>query len=277
MAGLIDRIYPEDPREIQARKTLDSDTPLVNTIGRWQPLRWLGEGWRDLWHAPSALLYGVVVAGIGLLAVGLTWSRPWLSFALVSGFLIVAPVLAAGVNELARRLEAGERSGLASSLDVVSRLGAPLWAFAATLAVLFCIWAGFAWLWIGVMNVGSVGVLGSLDQMVIAMLSSTAGIVSLAGVVLAGALFALGAFAVSVVTMPALLDRRCSLVDAVAISLKVFRDNRLPMLFWAALITALFGVSLLTAFVALVVVFPWLGFAMWHGYRDMVVRERTGT
>lgn len=276
MAGLIDRLYPENPQEIGPRRTLDSDTPPVNTIATLQPLRWLGEGWRDLWHAPSALLSGVVVAGIGLLAVWLTWSRPWLSFTLVSGFLIVAPVLAVGVNELARRLEAGERSGLASSLDVVSRLGAPLWTFAATLVVLFCIWAGFVWLWIGVMNVGNVGVPGSLDQMVMAMLSSTAGIVSLAGVVLAGALFALGAFAVSVVTMPALLDRRCSLVDAVAISLKVFRDNRLPLLFWAALITALFGLSMLTAFVALVVVFPWLGFAMWHGYRDMVVREQAG-
>lgn len=149
----------------------------------------------------------------------------------------------------------------------------PLWLFAGLLIVLFNVWASYIWLWLAVLNVGSAGVLGSVDQMLLAFLSGPKGIVSLIGLLVSGAALALAVFAVSLVTLPVMLDRHCSLIDAIAISFKAFRDNPRPLLLWAALITALFAVSALTAFIALVVVFPWLGLAMWHGYRDLVAWE----
>ncbi|HSH28608.1 MAG TPA: DUF2189 domain-containing protein [Thiohalobacter sp.] len=274
MAGLRNRLYPEDIREIQPKETLDSDTPPINRIDIRQPFRWLAQGWRDLRRAPVALIDGLIVALVGLVSVWLTWSRPWLSFSLVTGFLLIAPVLSVGVNELARRLETGEAVGHAAGLDALMRLGWPLWLFAGLLIVLFNVWASYIWLWLGVLNVGSAGVLGSVDQMLLAFLSSAAGIVSLAGLLVAGAVLALAVFSLSLVTLPVLLDRHCSLVDAIAISFKAFRDNPRPLLLWAALITGLFALSALTAFIALVVVFPWLGLAMWHGYRDLVAWEK---
>ncbi|BCO32568.1 hypothetical protein TspCOW1_26710 [Thiohalobacter sp. COW1] len=270
MAGLLNRLYPEDIREIQPKETLDSDTPPINRIDMRRPLHWLAQGWQDLRRAPVALIDGLVVALVGLVSVWLTWSQPWLSFSLVTGFLLIAPVLSVGVNELARRLDTGEALGHAAGLDALMRLGWPLWLFAGLLIVLFNVWASYIWLWLGVLNVGSAGVLGSVDQMLLAFLSSAAGIVSLAGLLVAGAVLALAVFSLSLVTLPVLLDRHCSLVDAIAISFKAFRDNPRPLLLWAALITGLFALSALTAFIALVVVFPWLGLAMWHGYRDLV-------
>lgn len=273
MAGLLNRLYPEDIREIQPKETLDSDTPPINRIDIRQPFHWLAQGWQDLRRAPVALIDGLIVALVGLVSVWLTWSRPWLSFSLVTGFLLIAPVLSVGVNELARRLETGEAVGHAAGLDALMRLGWPLWLFAGLLIVLFNVWGSYIWLWLGVLNVGSAGVLGSVDQMLLAFLSSAAGIVSLAGLLVSGAVLALAVFSLSLVTLPVLLDRHCSLVDGIAISFKAFRDNPRPLLLWAALITGLFALSALTAFIALVVVFPWLGLAMWHGYRDLVAWE----
>ena len=279
MVDLIRRRYPEDLDEIQPRQTLDSGTPPIRKLSAGAPLRWLAEGWRDLWRAPVALLHGLLVTAIGLGLLWLTWGQPWLSMALISGFLLVGPAFAVGVNELARRLERGDREGLGigQCLGAVPALGSSLWLFAALLAVMFLFWTGFMALWIGVLNVGDLGQPGSLGELLGTMLASSRGIVSLIGVVVAGAVLAVAAFALGVVTVPAMLDRRAGAVDAMAISLKAFTRNPGPMLIWAALITALFGLSVLTALVALIVVFPWLGFAMWHGYREAVVQDDDST
>jgi len=268
---LIRRRYPGDPETIRPTRTLG--TPPVRTVSLGAPWRWLRLGWRDLWRAPIALLHGLVVSVLGMLMIALTWDQTWLSFNLLSGFLLVGPVLAVGVNELARRLEQDGRVGFQTGLKAIPGLGARLWYFALILAIIFTFWATFVWLWIAVLNVGEVGILGSLDQMLAAMLTTGHGIVSLIGVVVAGAIFALVTFAISLVTLPAMLDLRSSLVDSVGLSIKALNTNRGPGLLWALLITLLFGLSVLTAFIALIVIFPWLGLAMWHGYRDMVSQD----
>nr|WP_232222199.1 DUF2189 domain-containing protein [Thioalkalivibrio paradoxus] len=270
------RRYPGDPGEIRPRQTLDNGTPPVRQISAGHPLRWLAAGWRDIWRAPASLLHGVLVSIVGLAILWYTWDQPWVAMAAISGFLLVGPALAVGVNELARRLEQGDRHGLGigQCLAAIPALGGSLWLFAALLAGLFIVWAGFMTLWIGVMNVGNLGMPASLGELFEVMLGTTQGVLSLVGVVVAGGVLALVAFAVGVVTVPAMLDRRMGLVGAIAISLKAFARNRVAMLVWAALVTTLFGLSVLTALIALIVVFPWLGFAMWHGYRDLVVADR---
>lgn len=269
---LLRRRYPGDLEEIRPRQTLDTGTPPVRDIAPGEPLEWLAAGWGDVWDAPVSLLHGLIVTLGGWWILWLTWNQPWLAMAAISGFLLVGPALAVGVNELARRLEHGDREGLGigQCLRAVPRLGASLWLFAALLAGLFLVWAGFMTLWIGVMNVGDLGIPANLGELLGVLVAGPRGILSLIGLVLAGAVLAVVAFAVGVITVPAMLDRRVGLVDAIVISLKAFTHNRGPMLVWAGLITALFGLSVLTALTALIVVFPWLGFAMWRGYRALV-------
>ncbi|MDP3299097.1 MAG: hypothetical protein Q8M38_03240, partial [Phenylobacterium sp.] len=43
-----------------------------------------------------------------------------------------------------------------------------------------------------------------------------------------------------------------------------------PMILWAALIAGLLLASAATGFLALVVVFPWLGLSSWRAYRALV-------
>ena len=264
------RRYPEDLSERRDRYPLDGNTPPIHSIAFGQPLRWLSLGWHDLWRAPAALLHGLLVTAVGLIIMAVTWEQAWLSFTALSGFLLAGPILAVGVNRLAQRLEHDERIHLSLGLDLRGETWIPVLLFAAILAIIFAIWSTFVWLWIGVITVGDAAILGTLPEMLGAMLGTTAGLISLLGTVVAGAVLALVVFTLSMVTLPAMLDRRIGLIDAMAISLNAFFHNRVPALFWAALITVLFGISVLTGLLALVVIFPWLGFAMWHAYRDLV-------
>ncbi len=77
--------------------------PGVRRIGFAAPLRWLGLGWRDLWRQPAAsLFYGIAIMVAGGVILGVTASLPYLFAAAVTGFLLVAPMLAAGLYRSTR-------------------------------------------------------------------------------------------------------------------------------------------------------------------------------
>lgn len=264
-------LYPEHPEEVQPKQTLDTGTPAIRAISASDDIkRWLAAGWHDLVRAPAVLLHGLVVAAVGALILVLSWEQPVVSMIFISGFLLVGPILAVGVNEMARRLEQGGPTRFSTGLSAMRELGAAIWLYAAILIILFALWAGIVWRWIGVLTMGDLAVPASLGEVMGAMLASPQGMVSLLGFVAAGVVFALAVFAISLVTLPAMLDRQRGLVDAMAISLKALKKNLGPLLLWGLLITALFAISVATAFIALIVIFPWLGLSMWHGYRGLV-------
>ena len=60
------------------------------------------------------------------------------------------------------------------------------------------------------------------------------------------------------------------LATALMTSLWMVRTNPLLMLEWALIIVALSVLGFATAFIAMVVVFPLIGHATWHVYRDLV-------
>jgi len=51
------------------------------------------------------------------------------------------------------------------------------------------------------------------------------------------------------------------------------RHNFQAMLLWGMLIAGLVAVGMATDFIAMAVIFPWLGHASWHAYRGMVAHE----
>jgi uncharacterized membrane protein len=90
---------------------------------------------------------------------------------------------------------------------------------------------------------------------------------------LVGALFALMVFAVSVVSVPMLLDRDdVDVFSAMRISFLAFRFNIKPMMLWAGLIVAVILGGFITLYVGLAVGFPLLAHASWHAYKDVVQR-----
>ncbi|MGC2600152.1 MAG: hypothetical protein WA384_02225, partial [Rhodomicrobium sp.] len=76
-------------------------------------------------------------------------------------------------------------------------------------------------------------------------------------------------YAVSVISVPMILDRKIDAISAAAASVRAVRLNLPAMALWAALIAGLSALGLVTLFVGLAIAFPLIGHATWHAYRDL--------
>jgi uncharacterized membrane protein len=85
-----------------------------------------------------------------------------------------------------------------------------------------------------------------------------------------GAVFAGLIFAISVVSMPMLLDQPTDAITAGLTSMRLTLTQPGVMLLWGALITVLVVVAMVPMFIGLLVVGPVVGHASWHAYRDAV-------
>jgi len=77
-------------------------------------------------------------------------------------------------------------------------------------------------------------------------------------------------FAVSVVSVPMMLDRGTDTVVAALTSVRALLANPGPLVLWALLIVLVIGMGFATLFIGLVVAAPVVGHATWHAYRDLV-------
>jgi uncharacterized membrane protein len=85
-----------------------------------------------------------------------------------------------------------------------------------------------------------------------------------------GGIFALGLFAITVISLPMLVDREVDFITAIIVSLGVVRSNKQVMLGWAALVAVTLTLAMLPMFAGLFVALPVLGHATWHLYRRVV-------
>lgn len=240
----------------------------VRQVVWYRPLVWLAAGWSDLTHAPRfSLGLGLVFSAIGLGVLTVAAERPQFLIAAVSGFLIVAPILAVAFYELARQREAtGRFSVIAASRHLLLRWRA-LTVFGLVLAAFF-----FAW---NVLTTALVAALvgsswsGEVDALWReVMLSDRHPLLSTAWI-FAGGLLAALAFVVSAITAPLLLDREVSIECAVATSLAAVAGNRAAMGFWAFCLATLSFSGMLPWMLGVAVTMPWLAYASWHAYRDL--------
>jgi uncharacterized membrane protein len=78
------------------------------------------------------------------------------------------------------------------------------------------------------------------------------------------------AFAVSAVSIPMLVDRDISAIEAVIVSIRATLANWRAMAFWAGLIVVFTAMALVPFFLGLALVLPLIGHATWHAYRDLI-------
>ena len=80
-------------------------------------------------------------------------------------------------------------------------------------------------------------------------------------------LFAAFSFAISVFSIPMLLEERVDALTAMGTSMALVWNNLPVMLAWGAIVLGCFSSSLATGLLGLIVVFPVLGHGTWHAYR----------
>jgi len=90
-----------------------------------------------------------------------------------------------------------------------------------------------------------------------------------------GFVFALLVFAVSVVSIPLMLDRNQDAITSMLASIRALAENPAPLLVWAALIVGLTLLGFMSFHIGLAVLMPLVGHATWHAYRDIVEPLKT--
>ena len=230
---------------------------------------WLAAGWRDLWTDPvPSLLYGLFILVLSSAVVAALWrlNLDFILFPALAGFLVFAPALATGLYEKSRELEAGEPVAFRRMLFPRPASGGQVLFTGALLCGLMLLWMRAAIivyaLFFGV-NPFPEGLDHALDM----LLSTQEGAAMLLVGSVVGALFAAFSLAISAFSIPMMYDREVDALTAMGQSWALVWNNRRAMIVWGTIVLALFVLSLATALLGLVIVFPLLGHATWHAYK----------
>ena len=245
------------------------DMPLAQLTWR-DPFRWVALGWQDFARAPLiGLFYGLCFAlmGWGLLA---TFNyAPEYTLALSAGFLLMGPFLCLGLYQASRSLGQGRQPRLMSSLTAWRFSSAQLAIFAGVLLVLEMLWGRAAMIVFAISFSGVPDFSAPLD-----VLMTEEYLVFFTSYLAVGAVFAGLIYAISVISMPMIMDRAVDAISAGLTSLRLVSTQPGVMLLWGALITVVIGLAMLPGFLGLLVAAPVLGHASWHAYAAATQRPQ---
>jgi len=243
-------------------------------LDTWAPLGWIAHAWADLRAAPrQSLTYGLVVVLLSwaLAYVAIRFGGYFELLALVSGFILIAPLLAVGTYSISDQLERGLQPSLRRCFIEERRAFGNLMVFALMLMVVFLVW----WRAASAVHIFFPQDMTTRDwTQYLTFLGIGSAI---------GSLFALIVFAAAAFALPMLMDREADAITAVVTSLNAVLRNKPAMAVWAALIVLAVapGFALLLlgreqgARFALVMVLlgltlPLIGHATWHAYRATI-------
>ncbi len=235
---------------------------------RWRsPFEWLKSGGRDLRAAPAvSLFYGVCFWLMAWILGAVFRKHPQYVMSIASGCLLVGPFMALGLYEISRRREQHLPPSFGSSATCWESHLPSMGMLVLVLMVLELLWGRASLVVFAVFfNTGMPSTTG-----VVQAIFSPENWEFLVVYLLVGGVFAALVFAVSVVSIPMILDRDTDAVSAAVTSLQVVIDNPGVMLLWGALITGLIALALWPWGAGLLLIGPWLGHASWHTYRGCV-------
>jgi uncharacterized membrane protein len=233
-------------------------------LSPWAPFGWVRLGIKDLMQAPQhSMAYGLTVAlMIGIVCM-LAWFRgsQWFMFAMIGGFVFLAPLTCIGLYAISAQLERGQQPLMARSARAAwKRHFGNEMIFALALLVIFLVWARAAVMvsvffptegnptvgdWVAYLGFGSA----------------------------VGAVFATVTFSASAFSLPMIMHRDVDSVTAIVTSVNAVLRNKWAMLVWLTIIVVSLLVGVATAFVGLIVIIPVIGYAAWHGYLETIDAE----
>jgi uncharacterized membrane protein len=238
--------------------------------------RWsLRQGLGDFQAMRGDLVFaGLIYTFIGIAAAVMTTNGPLMPFffPVVAGVGLLGPVAAVGFYELARRREDGLESGWRHFLDVRKRPSVDdMGIVAGLLLAIFALWLIAA----GILYVALFGwaTPTSIGDFLAAVFTTPRGWALIVGGIAVGAVFGWIVLALSVVSLPMLVDCDVTAAEAVSASWRAAHANKSEMVRWGLTVLALLVLGSIPLFVGLAFVLPWLGYSTWHLYTRLVDRQ----
>jgi uncharacterized membrane protein len=241
-----------------------SDLPLLS------PLTWLIRGFADMRATYFAgCFYGLVFVILGY-SLSLVYANFWkATMGLTASFFLLGPIVCTGLYDLSRQLQKGEGVSLQKSITAWLPNWKMMGFFAVILTFLMIVWARVSIVIFALFADHEYPHMESL----ISQIASFKNLEFLLVWASVGAIFASLAFAVSVVSVPMLLDRSIDTLEAIFTSANALWNNTLVCLVWAAMIVCLIGLALVFFKPLLVITAPLIGHATWHAYQALVMPE----
>jgi uncharacterized membrane protein len=266
----VNAIRTQDADEGRVQMEQAPGLPAVRSVGFDSPFRWLAGGWSDMSRIRTpAIVYGGAIAllSYALLTALIESNAAFWVLTLTCGFVFVAPILAMGLYEAGRAIENNEKPTLQSMAFVRGALRQDVAYLGLALVLIYLLWGRIAQI---VYGLSTYRLHRTVNEFVDFALNTSEGHAMLISGSIVGGVIAFFTYCLVVIATPMLLDQRANVFSAVFTSLRAVSKNFGPLLLWAAIITALLLASAATRFLALVLVFPWLGLASWRAYRDLV-------
>lgn len=231
-------------------------------------------GLRDMTKRPGlSIFFGLVYALFGaLLIAGLTvLDQIWIVVAAGVGFPLVAPFLAAGCYEMSRRLKHGEPFKASDIfLIIFAQQRREFGWMSFVVLFVFWVWAYQVRL-IFALTLHNQGY-DSLESFVMILFSTVNGATFLLIGTIVGAAVATVLYAITVIAMPLLLEKKIDIVTAMITSVQTVLKSPVVMLGWGVIVGALTFLAILPLFLGIIFIFPLLGHTTWHLY-DRLISE----
>jgi uncharacterized membrane protein len=250
--------YVAQPSEAPAKEILNLPT--------LASMQWLQRGWQDLCAQPAiSLFFGVAFWGMAMVLGMVFRNSPEYTMTMVSGCLLIGPFLALGLYEVSRRRELDLRPSFISSMTSWKNHLRSMGMLVGVLIVIELLWGRASLVVIALFfNSGMPSTVGVMQS-----ITNPENLEFLIAYLAVGGVFASLVFAISVVSIPMILDRDTDAISAAIISIAVVLENAGAMVLWGAVIVALIGASLMLPWsIGLLLTGPLLGHASWHAYRN---------
>lgn len=229
--------------------------------------RLIADGARDMRDTGfKGVAYGILFVLMGY-AIAEVYEQVWqMTMGLTAAFFLMGPFICCGIYELSRQRERGEPVDLRASLSCWKRNWKSVAFFAATLTFFMIVWARVSVVLFALFATHTYPELTDMIRNIVSM--NNLAFLAVWGIV--GCVFAALVFAISVVSMPLMLDRDADTMEAIGTSAVTLWNNPGAMWVWAISITVLIGASLVFFLPLLALTAPLVGHATWKVYRALI-------